>query len=61
MGKIYEMKGYTVIDEVKKPEGLYQLWESNRFGDEVAAPVTLNGERIGETYDRLEEWIDENI
>lgn len=47
------MKEYYKISEMVTPQGLLELWESKKFGDEVAAKVTLCGIEIGKTYDDL--------
>lgn len=47
------MKGYYRIDKF----GLFELWESEKYGDEVPAKVTFKGQIIGETYDSLENFL----
>ena len=53
------MQGYTEIECIITTEGRFQLWESNRFGEDSPAIVTLNGEIIGITWDGLILFIDE--
>lgn len=50
------MKGYYRIDKARYTEGLFELWESKKFGDEAPAKVTLNGIEVGETWDSLDEF-----
>lgn len=47
------MKGFYKISEMRTTDGLLELWESKKYGDEVAAVVTLNGRKIGRTFDDL--------
>lgn len=49
----------TIIDEKTECDGLWQLWESNKYGDEREAIVTLNGQMIGKTWDGLFTFIAE--
>lgn len=54
-------KHYYKIAELHKPEGLFELWESKHYGDEVVALVTLNGNITGSTWDDLYIWYDEEF
>ena len=55
------MKGYYKISEARVMEGLLELWESNKYGDEAPAKVvTLNGKEIGETWESLMDFYTED-
>lgn len=54
-----KMKGYYRIDSSRGVKGLYELWESKKFGDEIACAVTLNGQEIDSTWDNLRDFIQE--
>ena len=56
--KINENRRYR-IDQRRRPEGLWELWESKRHGDEVPAIVTLNGEIFTKTWEGLDEFLKE--
>ena len=53
------MKDYLLVDTIITERGKWELWEDEKYGDEVEAIVTLNGEKIGSTYDFLETYIKE--
>ncbi len=56
------MKGYYKIDTQVSPIGKFELWESERYGDEAPAVVTLDGEPFGETWDSLWQFLkDETV
>ena len=40
-------------------EGLFELWESKKYGDVAPAKVTLNGDEVGETWDSLTDFYKE--
>lgn len=52
---------YTIkLDQLHKPEGLFELWEHDKYGDEAEALVTLNGEIVGFTWDNLHIFYEED-
>lgn len=53
------LKDYYKIDTLKKPEGIFELWEHKTLGEYAAAIVTLNGDRIDKTLDDLNTWYSE--
>jgi hypothetical protein len=55
------MKGYYKISEMRTAKGLFELWESKKYGDEVAAKVTLCGIEIGETWNDLRTFINDEM
>lgn len=56
-----EMKGYHLIVEEIIFGEKYQLWEHDVYGDEAPALVVYDGRVVGETYDSLSVWYEENI
>lgn len=55
------MKGYHLIVEEIIFGEKYQLWEHDVYGDEAPALVVYDGRVVGETYDSLSVWYEENI
>ena len=40
--------------------GVFELWESKKYGDEMPADVWLNGAKVGATWDDLDTWLFDN-
>lgn len=60
---IEKLNHYYKIDSYQTTEGLFELWESKKYGDTVSAIVTLSGEYIGRTWESLpdfyhNEWLE---
>lgn len=53
------LKGYYRIDKRYTKYGIYELYESLRYSDEVESLVTLNGIVHGYTYESLDIYIEE--
>lgn len=53
----FNSKNYYKIDEKITALGIFELWENNVFGDEWPSVVTLNNVYLAETYDSLDEYI----
>ena len=47
------LKNYHKIDEAKCYAGKLQLWEHNTLGGFAVRILTLNGEKIAETYEDI--------
>ena len=47
------LKNYYKIDEAKCYAGTLELWEHNTLGEFAASILTLNGEKIAETFDDI--------
>lgn len=54
------MKNYYVIDELICCLGKFELWESEIYGEDAIAIVTLNGVKVGATFDSLSLFVREN-
>lgn len=51
------MVGYYKLSERHTAKGLFELWESEKYGDEVPSIVTLNGIEFSATFDTLDEFL----
>lgn len=49
---------HYVIDTLRNEYGLFELWESRKYGDLVACVVTLNRNIVGTTFETLTEFIE---
>ena len=54
------MKNYYKIDEKITMFGIFELWESEIYGEESPGLVTLNSLKVGYTYDSLNDFINDN-
>lgn len=55
------MKRHYVIAERLTGQGLFQLWEHEDYGDEVAAILTLDGVQVCHTWDDIDTSIRDYI
>lgn len=55
------LRGYLKIDQKEKEGRLYELWESERFGEDVAALVRESdtGAIVGTTFDSLADFLND--
>lgn len=53
------MKGYYLLTQRHTAYGTFELWESENWGEDAPAKVTLNGVYVGETWDSLDVFIKE--
>lgn len=49
---------HYVIDTLRNEYGLFELWESRKYGDLDACVVTLNRNIVGTTFETLTEFIE---
>lgn len=56
-----ELHNYEMICARYTPYGKFELWESKLFGDEVPCIVTLEGTKVGETFDSLNSFVKEYL
>lgn len=55
------MKGYYLLGQRHTAYGLFELWESETWGEDAPAKVTLNGLCVGNTWDDLNTFIKEYL